>query len=208
MKTTQNKVRGTFYLKKCPFYYVMFGGCPYFLNKTLDHVYSIKLRSWNPTNRKNYIYNTQFDSLTFSLQKLWLILLLFLPLSPSKSGYWNVFLRICNRFSEKNCLDEPVFNKASRRNHSSSMNNIITNKTKHFPELFALGLQRPLKQRWHYFLFWSIITAKLDIYVCKCKDDYICNGLLQAICLVTINIWLNFFFEIKPKLASNFDAIY
>ena len=63
-KATQNKVRGLFCLEKCPFYYVMFSGCLYFLNKTLDQVYSIKLRSCNPTNRKNYIYNTQFDSIT------------------------------------------------------------------------------------------------------------------------------------------------
>ena len=42
------------------------------------------------------------------------------------------------------------------------------------------------------------ITTKLDIYVYKYKDDYVCKGLLQAICLVTINIWLNFLLEIHP----------
>ena len=49
------------------------------------------------------------------------------------------------------------------------MNSTITNKIKHFPELFALGPQIPLKQRFNLFL--SVITTKLDIYVYKYKDD-------------------------------------
>ena len=59
---------------------------------------------------------------------------------------------------------------------------------KHFPQLFALDLHIALKQKWHCSLSSSIITTKLDIYVHKYKDDYICKGLLQAIFLVTINI--------------------
>ena len=51
-KITKNKIKCPFFLEKSPFCYVMFGGCPYFLNKTLDKVDSNKLRSCNPTNRK------------------------------------------------------------------------------------------------------------------------------------------------------------
>ena len=50
-KTTPNKVKGPFFLEKCPFCYVMFGGCPYILNTTLIKKYSNKLKSCNPTNR-------------------------------------------------------------------------------------------------------------------------------------------------------------
>ena len=85
------------------------------------------------------------------------------------------------------------------------MNNTITNKIKHFPELFVLGKEI---WRWHYFLFWSTIIINLDIYVYKYKDDYICEGLLQGISLITINIWLNFLLEINPTSASDFDVIY
>ena len=55
-KTTQNKVKGPFFLGKCPFCYVMVGDCPYFLNKALDQVYSNKLSSCNPTIRIIIIY--------------------------------------------------------------------------------------------------------------------------------------------------------
>ena len=54
-KTTQNKVKGLIFLEKYPFCYVMFGVCPYFLNKALDQVYSNKSRNCNPKNRI-YIY--------------------------------------------------------------------------------------------------------------------------------------------------------
>ena len=57
-----------------------------------------------------------------------------------------------------------------------------------------------LKPKWHYFLSRSIITAKLDICGSKYKIDYICKGLLQAIFLAAINIWLNFLLEMKPCL--------
>ena len=124
-----------------------------------------------------------------------------LRLSPAKSYYWSVFLRICNNFSEQNFLNKPVFNNVSRLNHSSPMNNTVIKKIKHFRQLFALGPQIALKWRWYYILFWSIITIKLDIYVYKYKGDYIYKGLFQTICLVTINIWLNFLLEINPLLA-------
>ena len=72
----------------------------------------------------------------------------FLPLSPRKCCYWNVFFPIRNNFSEQNCLDKPVFNSARRINHSFSMNNTVTNKIRHFLQLFAFGppifLERPL----------------------------------------------------------------
>ena len=32
---------------------------------------------------------------------------------------------------------KPVFNKVTRLNHSSPMKNSVTNKVKHFPQLFA-----------------------------------------------------------------------
>ena len=32
-----------------------------------------------------------------------------LPLSPTKSYYWNVFLPISKYFSEQNCLGKPIF---------------------------------------------------------------------------------------------------
>ena len=80
----------------------------------------------------------------------------------------------------------------NRLSHSSPMNSTVTNKIRHFPQLFVLGPQIALKARLYYFLFWSIITTKLDIYVYQYKDDYIRKGLLQAIFLVPINISLSF----------------
>ena len=72
---TQNKVKGPFSLEKCPFCYVIIGGHPYFLNKTLDKVYNNQLRSCNPTNRKQYIalfspHNIQLaETLAFLIQQ-------------------------------------------------------------------------------------------------------------------------------------------
>ena len=129
-----------------------------------------------------------------------------LSLSPATSYYWNVLLRICNNFSEQNVLDKPTFSNVSRLNHSSPLNNNVTNKTKHFPQLFALGLQIALNNS--YFLFWSVITTKLDIYVYTYREDYICKRLLQAIYLFTINIWLNFMLVVNPPVTSKFVAIY
>ena len=122
----------------------------------------------------------------------------FLPLSPTKCCYWNVFFPICNNFSEQNCLDKPVFNSARRINHSFSMNNTVTNKIRHFLQLFTFGPPILLKRKWFYFLYWSIISTKLEIYVYNYKYEYI--YLLQAICLVTINIWLYFLLITNPYL--------
>ena len=112
-----------------------------------------------------------------------------------------MLLRICNNFLEQNCLDKPVFNNVSRLNYSSLMKNAVTKKIKHFPQLLALDPQVALKPRWYFFLFWSFVTTKLDIYVYEYKDDYICKGVFQAICLVTIIIWLNFLLEINPFIS-------
>ena len=38
LEVTRNEVNGSFFLEKGPFCDVMFGGCPYFINKTLDKV--------------------------------------------------------------------------------------------------------------------------------------------------------------------------
>ena len=55
------------------------------------------------------------------------------------------------------------------------MNNTVKNKIKYFPQILAVGPQITLKQKWHYFLSWLTITTKLDIYVYKFWDDYICK---------------------------------
>ena len=55
------------------------------------------------------------------------------------------------------------------------MNNTVTNKIKQFPQIFALGPQIALKQKWHYFHSWSINTTKLDIYVDNNNGNYICE---------------------------------
>ena len=160
----------------------------------------LKIWKWNFNKEESNQNVKQIRRLYFSNS---------LPLSPAKFYYYNVFLHICYNFSEQNCLDKPVFNNVSRLNHSSPMNNTGTNKIKRFPQLFVLGPQISLKWRWHYFLFWSIISIKIDIYAYKCKHDYISRGLWQTICLVTMNIWLNFLLEITPSpLASNFDVIF
>ena len=71
LKTTQNKLKDSFFLEKYPFCYVMFGGCPYHLNKNLYKVYSNKLRNCTrPNNSNKKIHNTLLHSITFSLQKL------------------------------------------------------------------------------------------------------------------------------------------
>ena len=74
-----------------------------------------------------------------------------LSFSPATSYYCNVLLRICNNFSEQNCLDKPFFNNGSRLDHSSPLNNSVTHKMKHFPQLFALDLQINLNNS--YFIF-------------------------------------------------------
>ena len=47
---------------------------------------------------------------------------------PNKSYYWKIFSPIFNKILEQNCPDKPVFNNVNRLNHSSPMNNTITNK--------------------------------------------------------------------------------
>ena len=47
------------------------------------------------------------------------------------------------------------------------MNITFANKIKHLPQLFILGPQTALKQKWHCFLSWSTIATKLDLYVFK-----------------------------------------
>ena len=125
----------------------------------------------------------------------------FLPISETKSFNWKVFSPTYNNFAEQNCFDKSVFNNVCRlMNHSSLMNNTAANKINHFPKLIALGPQIAFKRKWHYLLSWSIITTKLDIWVYKYKDDYICRGLFQAICMVTINFWLNFLLKTNHHL--------
>ena len=51
-----------------------------------------------------------------------------LSLSPATSHYLNVLSRICNKFPEQNFPDKPVFNGVIRLNHSSPLNNNVTNK--------------------------------------------------------------------------------
>ena len=115
-----------------------------------------------------------------------------LLLSPTKSYYCNVFLSIWNNFLEQNWLDKPVFSNINRLNHSSPMNSTVTKKVKQFRQLFTLRSKIALIRKWHSILSWLIIITKLDIYIYKYKDDYIYKGLLQVICLVTINIWVYF----------------
>ena len=77
------------------------------------------------------------------------------------------------------------------------MNNTPTDKIKQLLQLFTWPTRL-------YFLSWSTITSKLDIYVYKYKDGYICKDPLQAIRLVTINIWLN----LLLKINFYFDQVF
>ena len=45
-------------------------------------------------------------------------------------------LTIFNNISKENCLEKPGFNNVNRPNYSSPMNKTVTNKIKHFPQLF------------------------------------------------------------------------
>ena len=85
------------------------------------------------------------------MKRLYFIKDYFLLLYPTKSYYWKVFSPIFNIIWEQNCLDKPMFINVNKLNHSSPMNNIVTKKIKHFLQLFALGLQITLKQKWHHF---------------------------------------------------------
>ena len=125
------------------------------------------------------------------------MLLQSLPLSSTKFYYWNVFLPIYNDSSEQNPLGKPAFNNVSRLNLSSSMDNSVKSKIKHFIKLLALGPQIALKQKCHYFLSWATITASEDIYLYKYKDNHICKGLLQAIFMIKVSVWFNFLLQIS-----------
>ena len=70
-----------------------------------------------------------------------------LPLSPTKSYYSNVFLPLCNNFSEQDCLHKPAADSVSRFNHSFQENNTVGNKIEHFPQLLTLGPQIAFKEK-------------------------------------------------------------
>ena len=74
--------------------------------------------------------------------------ILFSIIYPSKYYCSKVFLSIFNNISEQNCLDELGFNKVNRVNHSSTINNTVTNKIKHFRQSFTLDPQIPLTLKW------------------------------------------------------------
>ena len=68
------------------------------------------------------------------------------------------------------------------------MNNTVTKKVKHFPQLFALGPQTPLITPIGAKITpISPISSQLDIYVHKYKDAKTFQNLLQGICLVIKN---------------------
>ena len=96
-----------------------------------------------------------------------------LPLSPTKSYYSNVFLPLCNNFSEQDCLHKPAADSVSRFNHSFQVNNTVGNKIEHFPQLLTLGPQIAFKEKKkrHNLLARSTITNKLDISVYKYRDN-------------------------------------
>ena len=75
----------------------------------------------------------------------------FCHFTQTNSYHWKVFLPIWNNISEQNCLDKPVFDIVNRLYHSSPMNNTLTNKIKHFLQLFALGQEISLKRKWYNF---------------------------------------------------------
>ena len=50
------------------------------------------------------------------------------------------------------------------------MTNTVTNKIKHFLQLFALGPQTPLKQKLLQFPPLTAISTQLDKYVHKYKE--------------------------------------
>ena len=77
---------------------------------------------------------------------------LFSATYPAKCFYWKVFFYTFSNISEKNCLDNSVFNNLNRLDHSSPINNTVANKTKHLPQLFSLSQQILLKLKWHHFL--------------------------------------------------------
>ena len=65
---------------------------------------------------------------------------------------------------EEICLFKPVSNNLNKLNHSSPMNNTVTNKIKHFTQLFTLDPQIPLKRKWHDFSLRSTGCIKSMIF--------------------------------------------
>ena len=52
-KNTYNKEKSPFLFESD--FFVMFGGCPYFLSKKLDKAYNKQLRSYDPVNWKKFV---------------------------------------------------------------------------------------------------------------------------------------------------------
>ena len=77
---------------------------------------------------------------------------------------------------------------------------------KHLPQLFDVGPQIALKRKRHYVFSWSAITTKLDIYVYKYKDDFVCKGLCKL--FFGHNKYLiKSLAPNKPLLTSSFNNI-
>ena len=70
------------------------------------------------------------------------------------------------------------------------------------PQLLALGPQVALKRRWHCFLFLSIVTTKIDIYI-LISINMITFARVYCNFLVTINVWLNFVLKLNPVLKAD-----
>ena len=72
------------------------------------------------------------------------------------------------------------------------MTNTVTNKIKHFLQLFALGPQTPLKQKLLQFPPLTAISTQLDKYVHKYKEAQYFSGSFGSICLVIQNRLIRF----------------
>ena len=134
--------------------YLLLFDIRYYLKNSLKEILEINfVLEKDPKILKNFKikFKKRGVKVKCSLDKRTMILQ-FLPISPTKFCYLTVFLPICNNFLERNCLDKPAFNNISVINHSASMNNTVTNKTKLFPQLFALGPQIALKNRIAFYL--------------------------------------------------------
>ena len=70
---------------------------------------------------------SQGVKLKYSIDKR-TIALPFFAIFQTKSYHWKIFLHICNNISEENGTDKPALNNVNRLNHSSPMNNTVTNK--------------------------------------------------------------------------------
>ena len=134
----------------------------------------------------NIKFQKGWTKLKYSKDKR-IILLQFSATFCNKAYFLECILPICNSSSERNCLDKLFLITWVNLIIYLRWAILLQKKIKHYPQSYTLGIQIALKWKWHYFLSSSIITTKLDIYVYKCKDNYICKSILQAICLVKIN---------------------